>query len=134
MFTRTRLGEGSERGFTVIELLVVIIIIGMLLAIAVPSYIGFRDRAANNEVKTNLRTALPATEAYFTDNETYAGMDEASLLEIDSTLSPTLSVTESTSGSFCLTDSANGKTWSVLGPNPASSTGFVPNGDCSGAS
>jgi len=134
MFTRTRLGGRSEAGFTVIELLVVIIIIGMLLAIAVPSYLGFRDRAANNTAKTNLRAALPAAEAYYADNSTYVGMDEASLLEIDSTLSSTMSVAESSSSSFCLTESVNGKTWSVLGPNPASSTGFVANGDCSGAS
>ena len=134
MFTRTRLDKSSEGGFTVIELLVVIIIIGMLLAIAVPSYIGFRDRAANNEVKTNLRAALPAAAAYFADNGTYTGMDEASLLEIDSTLSSTLTVAESSKGSFCLTDSVNGKTWSVLGPGPSSASGFVANGDCSGAS
>jgi type IV pilus assembly protein PilA len=134
MFTRTRLGGRSEAGFTVIELLVVIIIIGMLLAIAVPSYLGFRDRAANNAAKTNLRAALPAAEAYYADNSTYVGMDDASLLEIDSTLSSTLSVTKSTTNSFCLAENVNGKTWSVLGPNPASSTGFVPNSDCSGAS
>ena len=134
MFTRTRLGGRSEAGFTVIELLVVIIIIGMLLAIAVPSYLGFRDRAANNAAKTNLRSALPTAEAYFADHGTYAGMSQASLLEIDSSLSSTLNVAESNSTSFCIAENVNGKTWSVLGPNPASSTGFVPNSDCSGAS
>ena len=134
MFTRTRLDGSSERGFTVIELLVVIIIIGMLLAIAVPSYIGFRDRAANNEAKTNLRAALPVAEAYNEDNGSYASMDEASLREIDSSLSSTLTVVRSSSSSFCLAENVNGKSWSVLGPNPSSATGFVPNGDCSGAS
>ena len=49
-----------------------IIIIGILLAIAVPSYLGFRDRAANNAAaKANLRAAIPSAEAYYADNGTY---------------------------------------------------------------
>ena len=68
---RTRLDGNTEQGFTLIELLVVIIIIGILLAIAVPSYLGFRDRAANNAMKANLRAALPSAEAYYADNGTY---------------------------------------------------------------
>ena len=67
-----RLRLKAEGGFTLIELLVVIAIIGILAAIAIPQFSAYRRRGYDSDVKSNVKNASTAQEAYFTDKNTYA--------------------------------------------------------------
>ncbi|MGH2710126.1 MAG: type IV pilin protein [Actinomycetota bacterium] len=67
----------DQDGFTLIELMVVILIIAILIAIAIPTFLGLRQRAQNRAAQSNLRNAMTAAKAFYTDNETYVGFTEA---------------------------------------------------------
>ena len=120
----------STDGFTLIELLVVMVIIAVLLAIAVPSYLGFKKRAADSAARANLRGALPAAEAYYADSKTYVGMTPAVLRSIDAGLAPSITVVSATATRYCLAASVAGETWSVNGPGTPL-PGYFSNGTCS---
>jgi len=121
---RRRIATGErEGGFTLIELLVVIIIIGILLAIAVPSYLGFRDRANRTAAQANVRSAVPAVEAYYADNGTYVGMNLAALQAIDAGISPTVAVGTVGAATYCIQATVNGIVWNKNGPAAPIATG-----------
>jgi type IV pilus assembly protein PilA len=66
--------QADERGFTLIELMVVVLIIAILLAIAIPTFLGARSKAQNRAAQSGLRNALTAEKTYYTDTQAYSAL------------------------------------------------------------
>ena len=137
--------KNTEGGFTLIELLVVIAIIGILLAIAVPSYLGFRDRANRSAAQANVRAAISSVETFSADNigtatdidldpatAGYQGMTVALLQTIDAGLSPTLTVGPTLgTGQYCISSTVGGFTYAYgLGNAAPFTNGQVTEAAC----
>ncbi len=75
----------KEEGFTLIELMVVVLIIAVLVAIAIPSFLGFRNRAQDRSAQADLRNTLLGEKAVWVDTGAYTEV-EATLKAFEPTL------------------------------------------------
>jgi len=87
MLTFIRKRMRGEKGFTLIELLVVIIIIAILAAIAIPTFLGQRQKAQDAAAKSLVRNAMTALESYYVDARTYVVADAQDLIDIEPSIS-----------------------------------------------
>ena len=116
----------GQGGFTLIELLVVIIIIGILLAIAIPSYMKFRDRANKSAAQANVRSSIPAVEAYFADNNTYAGATLAFLQTTYDQGVKNIVIQSASTTTYCVQSTVGAETFKKSGPGADIVTGTCP--------
>jgi len=79
----THRARNEESGFSLIELMIVVLIIGILIGIALPVFLGARQRAQDRAAASNLRTGLAAALTYFAQTTDWDGFDavEADLAE-----------------------------------------------------
>ena len=122
---RVREGRTDDSGFTLVELLVVVVIIGILVAIAIPVFLNQREKAWTSAVESDLRNAAPIAEGYFADTGTYTGLTKTSMLTSEGV---TLTIATANDTGYCINathTNLSGETWSLN-----SATGRVVEGAC----
>jgi type IV pilus assembly protein PilA len=143
MVQKLRERSKGESGFTLVELLVVMLILGLLAAIAIPAFFNQRDKANDADAKATAKTAQIAMETYATDNNgSYAAADVTKLKAIEPTLPAaaplavsgiaattyTITVTSDTGTTFSIARAATGTVTYTCGPAANQGKGGCPTG------
>lgn len=110
----------DSRGFTLVEMLVVLIVIAILTTMALSAYLGYRNRAHDATAQENIHRLAPSISAYFVDHDSYSGMTIPNLTAAyDSSIDPALFSLGSvapTQSTYCVQSSSSGRTWRKNGP------------------
>jgi type IV pilus assembly protein PilA len=104
----------NKKGFTLIELLIVVVIIGILAAIAIPRFASTKGKAFDAAAKTDLRNAMTAQEAYYSDNQTYAA-STAAMTDFSESANVTVTVSSGSASGYVMTSkhAESTNTWCI---------------------
>jgi prepilin-type N-terminal cleavage/methylation domain-containing protein len=132
---KARLASGD--GFSLVELVVVLNILGILTVIAVPAYIGFRNRADGAAASANVRSAVLAAESYYASpaggNGSYTGLSSNVLRAVAPGIDPGASFKAGPNvgkDGYCIEDTTGPITYSYTGG--IGGTAFLNTAHCAG--
>jgi type IV pilus assembly protein PilA len=126
---KQRLGRDDEQGFTLIELMVVLLIIAILLAIAIPTFLGARGTANARSTQSNLRNALTAEQTQWTNAQAFAGNTAAGATTMQG-IEPALQWTPDTGGTAVANEGGNTVLVALPAANQVELTGYAKDGHC----
>jgi general secretion pathway protein G len=111
-----------EQGFTLVELVLVMIVMSTLLAVAVGSFMSGRVRGNDVAAKSNIGVAVPAFHAYYLDNGAYTGMTLRRLQTSYSRGIQNVTVVSARATSYCVRSTVGGRNWYKAGPSGSITT------------
>jgi type IV pilus assembly protein PilA len=140
---RTAKAEESDKGFTLIELMVVVMIIAVLLAIAIPTFLGSQNKAKDRSAQSSLRNTVTAARTIYTDSSDYSKATDTALdtaepsleFEVAATASAdpkTVSVSSTASVFYAASKSKGGDCYYIKDDVNAGTTYAKGTGTCNG--
>jgi type IV pilus assembly protein PilA len=99
LWNRARERRNGDQGFTLVELLVVIVIIGILVAIAIPVFLNQREKGWASAAQSDLRNSAPVAETWFADHGTYTGLLTTGMVK---TPDVTLTIGRANDAGYCI--------------------------------